>query len=371
MQAPRRINLAFVLGTRPEAVKLSSLITQARASPDVFGVHVVNTGQHREILDGMLAWFDIKCDADLQIMQKSPRVGETAVTALSGLDSWLRGKAIDWVIVQGDTTTTFAGALAAFYHQIPVAHVEAGLRTTNCYSPFPEEMNRRLVTQIAGAHFAATNLARDNLLREGVAPDRIVVTGNTGIDALLWTYRKLGLGRRPDIRSRRILVTSHRRENHGEPLARICDALVEILERFPDLTIQFPMHPSPKVREIVVPRLGKLARVELMEPMDYPRFVEAMAAADLILSDSGGVQEEASYLDTPVLILRDSTERPEAIHAGMSSLVGTETARIVAAVERMLTRPSREASGGTSNLYGDGNAAGRILSFLAKASRPA
>lgn len=360
-----RINLAFVLGTRPEAVKLSSLITQARADPATFCTHVVSTGQHREMLDSMLEWFDIQCDADLQIMQNNQRIRETAVSAISGLDSWLSGKKIDWVIVQGDTTSTFAGALAAFYHQIPVAHVEAGLRTTDRYSPFPEEMNRRLITQIASVHFAATNLARDNLLREGVAHDRILVTGNTGIDALLWTSRKLGVARRPGVRARRILVTSHRRENHGEPLKRICDALVEILDRFPDVSIQFPMHPSPMVRDIVVPRLGKLGRVELTEPLDYPRFVESMANADLILSDSGGVQEEAPYLGTPVLILRDSTERPEAIHAGMSRLVGTDKARIVAAAEQILSRPAAETPGnGASNLYGDGNAAGRILSFL-------
>lgn len=360
-----RINLAFVLGTRPEAVKLSSLITLARADPATFGTHVVSTGQHREMLDSMLEWFDIQCDADLQIMQDNQRIRETAVSAISGLDSWLSGKKIDWVVVQGDTTSTFAGALAAFYHQIPVAHVEAGLRTTDRYSPFPEEMNRRLITQIASVHFAATNLARDNLLREGVAHDRILVTGNTGIDALLWTSRKLGVARRPGVRSRRILVTSHRRENHGEPLKRICDALVEILDRFPDVSIQFPMHPSPRVRDIVVPRLGKLGRVELTEPLDYPRFVESMANADLILSDSGGVQEEAPYLGTPVLILRDSTERPEAIHAGVSRLVGTDKARIVAAVEQILSGPAAGTPGnGASNLYGDGNAAGRILSFL-------
>ena len=371
MEASGRLNLAFVLGTRPEAVKLSSVITQARENPG-FGTYVVNTGQHREMLDSMLEWFDIQCDADLRIMQKNPRVGETAVSAISNLDSLLAGKAIDWVIVQGDTTTTFAGALAAFYHRIPVAHVEAGLRTTDRYSPFPEEMNRRLVTQIASVHFAATNLARDNLLREGVAADQILVTGNTGIDALLWTSRKLGLARRPGVRSRRILVTSHRRENHGEPLVRICDALVEILDRFPDLSIVFPMHPSPKVRDIVVPRLGNLPRVELTEPLDYPRFVEAMATADLILSDSGGVQEEAPYLGTPVLILRDSTERPEAIHAGLSSLVGTDQAGIVAAVERILRRPVAETHASEAgNLYGDGNAAGRILSFLASLPKPA
>ncbi len=275
-------------------------------------------------------------------------------------------KAIDWVIVQGDTTTTFAGALAAFYHQIPVAHVEAGLRTTERYSPFPEEMNRRLTTQIASAHFAATELARENLLREGVPDDQILVTGNTGIDALLWTSRKLGVAGRTGVRSQRILVTSHRRENHGEPLERICAALVEILEHFPDVTIQFPMHPSPKVREIVLPRLGKQQRVELMEPLEYPQFVEAMAKADLILSDSGGVQEEAPYLGTPVLILRESTERPEAIHAGLSSLVGTDQARIVAAVAQIFARPAGDLPGRASNIYGDGNAAGRILSFLSR-----
>jgi UDP-N-acetylglucosamine 2-epimerase (non-hydrolysing) len=368
MESRARINVAFVLGTRPEAVKLSSLIAGARANPERFGTYVVSTGQHREMLDGMLEWFDIQCDVDLHIMQNNQRIRETAVSAISGLDSWLSGKRIDWVIVQGDTTTTLAGALAAFYHQIPVAHVEAGLRTTDRYSPFPEEMNRRLITQIASVHFAATNLARDNLLREGVAEERILVTGNTGIDALLWTSRKLGVARRTGVRSQRILVTSHRRENHGEPLERICDALVEILQRFPDVLIQYPMHPSPKVREIVIPRLGHLQRVELTEPLDYPRFVEAMARADLILSDSGGVQEEAPYLGTPVLILRDSTERPEAIHAGMSQLIGTDKARIVAAVEQVLRRPAGEASGiGACNLYGDGDAADKILAFLADA----
>jgi UDP-N-acetylglucosamine 2-epimerase (non-hydrolysing) len=274
----------------------------------------------------------------------------------------------DWVIVQGDTTTTFSGALSAFYHQVSVAHVEAGLRTYDKRQPFPEEINRRLTSQIADAHFAPTTLSRQNLLREGVSDDAIWVTGNTGIDALfLILGEKAGAGDVSTQEGRRLLVTAHRRENHGEPMERICRAVLRLVDEFPDLHAHYPVHLSPRVRDVVMPLLGSHPRVELGEPLEYREFVEEMNRAHIILTDSGGIQEEAPSLGKPVLVMRETTERPEGIDAGTVKLVGTDEDRIYSEAARLLRdEAAYQEMAQARNPYGDGHATGRILAALKK-----
>jgi UDP-N-acetylglucosamine 2-epimerase (non-hydrolysing) len=287
---------------------------------------------------------------------------------LRGLQRLIAETRPDVVIVQGDTTTSFVGALAAFYEGVPTAHVEAGLRTYDKREPFPEEVYRRLTSVIADYHFAPTETARDNLLRENVSADSIWVTGNTAIDALFLTLAKAG----PSAVVARnswptILLTTHRRENHGEPMRRICEALQVLLERFPNLHVVCPLHLSPRVREVVRPLLGAHPRVSLVEPLDYESFVLAMNNAHLILSDSGGVQEEAPALGKPVLVLRNTTERPEAIEAGTARLVGTEVDTIVSACQQLLTDPyAYQAMAQSRNPFGDGHASERILDTLSE-----
>ena len=271
------------------------------------------------------------------------------------------------MIVQGDTTTTFTGALAGLYHQVPVAHVEAGLRTHTLYSPFPEEANRLMTGHLSTLHFPPTEGALHNLQREGIPDNRILVTGNTGIDALLWTQAKLLKSGVPTAASnrRRILVTAHRRENHGDPMRQLCAALETLLARFDDIDVHFPVHLSPKVREVVWPLLADHPRVHLSDPLDYPDFVTAMMQAHVILTDSGGVQEEAPSLGKPVLVMRDSTERPEAVQAGAAILVGTDHDRLVAETSRLLTDPHHyQAMAQAVNPYGDGQATPRILDAI-------
>ncbi|MDP3134560.1 MAG: UDP-N-acetylglucosamine 2-epimerase (non-hydrolyzing) [Burkholderiaceae bacterium] len=360
------MHLAVVIGTRPEAVKLAPLVLAAQAQPEHFKVDVVSTGQHREMLASMLAWFGLRPSVSLDIMKPNQNLAHITMASLGGISDWLDHNRPDWVIVQGDTTTTFAGALAAFYHRIPVAHVEAGLRTHNKLSPYPEELNRVMTGHIATLHFPPTAGARDNLLREGLSADSIEVTGNTGIDALLWTHNKLERTSHTDqAKGPEILLTTHRRENHGDPMRDICQAVLTLLDTHPDLRVHFPVHLSPKVREVVMPLLGEHPRVRLSEPLDYPDFVAAMARSTLILTDSGGVQEEAPSLGKPVLVLRDSTERPEAMQAGTALLVGADPARIVREADTLLSDPAAYARmAGTQNPYGDGYAAGRILKRL-------
>lgn len=358
------LRLTFVLGTRPEVVKLAPLILAARSRPERFQVQVISTGQHREMLTDMFRWFEINPDVDLDILRPDQSIDYITRAALEGISTWLDAHPSDWVLVQGDTSSAFSGALAAFYHKIPVAHIEAGLRTWDRYSPFPEEMNRRLITQLAQLHCAPTSLAASNLLREGTDEKDIVITGNTGIDSLLWTTRKLGV-EGVGAGSRRILVTTHRRENHGAPLRNICQAFLEILDRYPDACIQFPVHMSPRVREVVMPTLGGHPRVELSDPLGYPEFVRAMAVADIILTDSGGVQEEAPSLNKPVLVLRESTERQEAVDAGLARLVGSSRENIVNEVRKLFEQgPDSRRSLASRNPFGDGQAAERILQSL-------
>lgn len=366
-----RTRLLVVMGTRPEGIKLAPLVLRARADPERFEVLVVRTSQHQEMLDQVLDYFGLSIKADLDIMRPDQNLLHITSAAVEGLYRVIGEVRPDVVVIQGDTTTTFAGALAAFYHKVPIAHVEAGLRTYDKGQPFPEEMNRCLVSSLADFHFAPTEAARDNLLKENTPSDRIWVTGNTAIDALFLALKKAG--RRPGApltNGRLLLLTAHRRENHGEPMRRICEAVLVLLNRFPDLRVVYPMHMSPRVREVVCPILKSHPRVSLVEPLGYESFVLAMNEAYLILSDSGGVQEEAPALGKPVLVLRNTTERPEAVDAGTAQLVGTDVAKIVAASERLLTDvASYRAFARARNPFGDGHASERILDVLAEVKR--
>lgn len=363
-----RKRLLVVMGTRPEAIKLAPLILRALADRERFEVLVVRTSQHQEMLDQVVEYFDLPILADLDIMRRDQTLAHITIAALEGLQGVVAEARPDVVIVQGDTTTSFVGALAAFYEGIPIAHVEAGLRTYDKREPFPEEVYRRLTSVIADYHFAPTEIARRNLLKENVPAEAIWVTGNTSIDALLLTLTKSSPPARPAQEpSHTLLLTTHRRENHGEPMRRICEAVLILLQRFPELRVVCPLHLSPRVRQVVWPALGSHPRVSLVEPFSYESFVLAMNSAHIILSDSGGVQEEAPALGKPVLVLRNTTERPEAVEAGTARLVGTEVAAIVSACEQLLTDPrAYHAMAQAKNPFGDGHASERILDALAK-----
>ncbi len=353
-----------IVGTRPEAVKMAPLINLLRSRPAEFDVHVCATAQHREMLDQVMQAFDVSYDSDLDIMQQGQTLTQVTTRALQGLEDVLKDVKPDIVLAQGDTTTVLAASLAAAYAQIAFGHVEAGLRTDNKFDPFPEELNRRLTTQITDLHFAPTDQSKRNLLRDGVPESAIYLTGNTVIDALLQVTNG-GQKAREENGKRMILVTTHRRENLGAPLQNIVGALSDILAKFPDTNIVYPMHKNPAVREVVKAELGDNARVELIEPLDYLPFVEAMQRAHLILTDSGGVQEEAPALGIPVLVLRRTTERPEGVDAGTANLIGTERADIVDAASKLLSDPNAYAQmSHAANPYGDGKAGERIAQAI-------
>lgn len=328
------VRVMSVFGTRPEAIKMAPVVAELRETPGIRSLVLV-TAQHREMLDQVLDHFRIRPDHDLNIMQAGQSLTDITTRALEGAFEVFGRAQPDLVLVHGDTTTTFAAALAAFYRRIPVGHVEAGLRTRNKYSPFPEEINRHLTGVLADLHFAPTEVARANLLDEGVPADRIWVTGNTAIDALLRTVRedyRFGAEslKRLDLRGRRmLLVEAHRRENWGEPMERICRALAEIVRRSPDVELVYSVHPNPRVADVVRRHLGGRERVHLLDPLPYPEWANLMARAYLIITDSGGLQEEAPSLGKPVVLLRDTTERPEAVAAGTVRQVGTDFDRIV------------------------------------------
>ena len=346
---------------------MAPVILELRKFPAIFETTVTVTAQHREMLDQVLALFKIQPDFDLNIMLAGQTLFDITSRALLGLNEILAQVKPDIVLVHGDTTTTFAGALAAFYHQIAVGHVEAGLRTGNKFSPFPEEINRKLTTALADLNFAPTETARQNLLKEGVSAEKIFVTGNTVIDALYQTVRadfKFD-GAIENISRRIILVTTHRRENLGEPMRQVYRALKKILADFADVEIIFPVHKNPRVREVVAAELGNVAQVHLIEPLDYEPFANLMNRAALILTDSGGIQEEAPALGKPVLVLRDTTERPEAVEAGTVKLVGTDTEKIYSAAKILLSEPDEyQKMAAAQNPYGDGLAAKRIVQAL-------
>ncbi|MBQ5349132.1 MAG: UDP-N-acetylglucosamine 2-epimerase (non-hydrolyzing), partial [Phascolarctobacterium sp.] len=325
----KKLKLMTVFGTRPEAIKMCPLVLEMGKYSDYVEPIVAVTAQHREMLDQVLELFNIKPDYDLNIMASGQTLYDITTRALTGLKEVIEEAKPDMVLVHGDTTTTFAGALAAFYAQVPVGHVEAGLRTGNKYSPYPEEMNRKLTGSIADMHFAPTSTSKANLLKENVNPETILVTGNTVIDALQTTvkadyeFADAEFNKIFARGNRLILMTTHRRENLGEPMRNVYKALRKVLETHADVEAIFPVHKNPKVREIVQEELGGLDRVHLIEPMDYEPFANLMGKVDIVLTDSGGIQEEAPALGKPVLVLRDTTERPEAVDAGTVKLIGT------------------------------------------------
>ena len=373
-----RKKILTIFGTRPEAIKMAPVIKALAAYPHCFDSRVCVTAQHRQMLDQVLELFAITPEYDLDIMQPGQGLASLTGTALHGVDRVLSSLQPDLVLVHGDTTTTMAASLAAYYHRIDVGHVEAGLRTGDIYSPWPEEINRRVAGLITRYHFAPTDKARDNLLAEGIAADRVMVTGNTVIDALLEVVGRLrqenGLRQQVaaqfsflDPGKRLILVTGHRRENFGQGFEHICQALRQLVERYADVEVVYPVHLNPQVREPVNRLLAGIPRVHLIPPLEYLPFVFLMDSAYLILTDSGGIQEEAPSLGKPVLVMRDTTERPEAVEAGTAHMVGTDAGRIVKEASLLLDVPAAYAAMAKMiNPYGDGQAARRIVGYLAE-----
>lgn len=368
-----------VFGTRPEAIKMASLSLVLAADKRV-DAKVCVTGQHREMLDQVLELFGVVPDFDLNIMKPGQDLTDVTTAILQGMKNVFAEFKPDVVLVHGDTATTLAASLAAYYQQIPVAHVEAGLRTGNIYSPWPEEGNRKLTGALATLHFAPTITAEANLLREGVDPESIIVTGNTVIDALLDVVKRLdsdeelsAVAAKPsaflDPSRKLILVTGHRRESFGDGFERICQALIDVAQQHLDIDIVYPVHLNPNVREPVNRLLSGISNVYLIEPLDYLPFVFLMSRAYIVLTDSGGIQEEAPSLGKPVLVMRDTTERPEAVEAGTVKLVGTDTSSIVRELNRLLLdQDAYRVMSYAHNPYGDGQACGRIVEALRKIS---
>jgi UDP-N-acetylglucosamine 2-epimerase (non-hydrolysing) len=358
------IKILVVIGTRPEAIKMAPLIIELRDHSARIETVVVTTAQHREMLDQVLDVFGIVPDYDLNIMTANQSLSLVTSKVLAGIEQTIEKESPSMMLVQGDTTTTFAASLAAFYHKVSIGHVEAGLRTNDKYYPFPEEINRSLVSVLADLHFAPTEWARGNLLKQGVSPERIVVTGNTVIDAL---FQIIDKKRQVDLNlnlndHRTILVTAHRRENFGQPLLNICNALKTLIHRNSDIQIVYPVHPNPNVADVARRELGRTDRIHLIEPASYAPFVHLMNSSYLILTDSGGIQEEAPSLGKPVLVLRNETERPEALDAGTVRLVGTDVENILENVENLLLNPNEyRKMSQASNPYGDGRASKRIV----------
>jgi UDP-N-acetylglucosamine 2-epimerase (non-hydrolysing) len=376
---PDDLNITVVLGTRPEAIKLCPLISAIRAH-DRMRARVCVTGQHREMLDQVMAVFGVAADVDLDLMRRDQSLAELTARAVTALAGEFAEHHADLVLVQGDTTTVFCAALAAYYHRISVGHVEAGLRTGDRYAPFPEELNRRLTTHLGDLHFAPTAGARARLLAEGIPNEAIHVTGNTVIDALHFAVARIreqaprvpGLPHdlQPGESGRRsVLITGHRRENFGAGFESICQAVAALADRHADCAFVYPVHLNPHVREPVFRLLGKCPNVHLIEPLDYLTFVALLDRATLVLTDSGGVQEEAPSLGKPVLVMRATTERPEAVAAGTARLVGTDSRRIVEETSRLLEDAAAyTAMARTVNPYGDGHACARIVERLAQIS---
>lgn len=377
----------LVFGTRPEAIKMAPLVKEFQKNPEHFQTIVCVTGQHRQMLDQVLELFEITPDYDLDIMKAGQDLYDVTSRVLVGMRDVLKEAQPDVVLVHGDTTTSTAAALAAFYQQIPVGHVEAGLRTHNIYSPWPEEMNRQLTGRIATYHFAPTPLSRENLLREGVTEDKITVTGNTVIDALFWVVNKVNtdavLGNqlqealknagydvaRLQNGRRLVLITGHRRENFGDGFIHMCTAIRDLTQKYPEVDFVYPMHLNPNVRrpihEVFGEDLNNLGNMFFIEPLEYLSFVYLMEKATIVLTDSGGIQEEAPGLGKPVLVMRDTTERPEALEAGTVKLVGTDYDKIVSEVSILLDNVSAyEKMSRAVNPYGDGLACERIVENL-------
>lgn len=362
--ASMKRRILVVVGTRPEAVKLAPVVHALREQPWA-ELRVLATAQHRELLDQTLAFFGIVPDLDLDIMRPGQGLADLTSRLIAALDPVLADERPDLVVAQGDTTTVLAAALCAFYQHVMFAHVEAGLRTGDKWQPFPEEANRELTSRLADLHFAPTAIARDNLLREGIDATAVHLVGNTAVDALLWTAARVDPSPfLPAAGRRLLLVTAHRRESFGAPLEQLCAALLQLARR-PDVEVIFPVHPNPAVRSLVDRRLSGHASIRLCDPLDYPEMVAAMQASSLILTDSGGVQEEAPSLGKPVLVLREKTERPEGVAVGAALLVGLDRTRIVTATERLLDDAKAYAAMATvQNPYGDGTSAHAIAAVL-------
>ncbi|MGF2035110.1 MAG: non-hydrolyzing UDP-N-acetylglucosamine 2-epimerase [Nostoc sp. CmiVER01] len=358
--------VCIILGTRPEAIKLAPVIQVFQKSSS-FESQVILTGQHREMVEQVMQLFNIKADYDLEIMQVQQSLNDITCRSLQGLEALFKEKKPDLVVVQGDTTTAFAAALAAFYQKIPIGHVEAGLRTDDIFNPYPEEANRRLISQITQLHFAPTPWAVENLHRSGVLGE-IHMTGNTVIDALLTVAATQAVCNVPGLdwdSYRVLLATVHRRENWGEPLLAIAQGFLQILDKFPDTALLLPLHRNPTVRVPLQELLGNHPRIFLTDPLDYGELVGAIGRSHLLLTDSGGLQEEAPSLGKPVLVLRDTTERPEAVAAGTAKLVGTTSENIFANAAELLSDPDAyEAMANAINPFGDGHAAERILQIV-------
>lgn len=377
----------LVFGTRPEAIKMAPLVKEFQKHPDKFQTIVCVTGQHRQMLDQVLEIFDIKPDYDLNIMKQGQDLYDVTARVLTGMRDVLSEAKPDVVLVHGDTTTSTAAALAAFYQQIPVGHVEAGLRTHNIYSPWPEEMNRQITGRIATYHFAPTPLSRENLIAEGIVTDKITVTGNTVIDALYMVIDKIKCDSDLDSKlnaelksagydvdrlangRKMVLITGHRRENFGDGFISMCRAIKALTEKYPDVDFVYPMHLNPNVRrpihEVFGENLTGLGNMFFIEPLEYLSFVYLMEKSTIVLTDSGGIQEEAPGLGKPVLVMRDTTERPEALEAGTVKLVGTDYDKIINEVSRLLDDANYyDNMSKAVNPYGDGLASERILSFL-------
>lgn len=363
----KKIKIMTIFGTRPEAIKMAPLVKEIERNSEHFESIVTVTAQHREMLDQVLKQFSIQPHHDLNIMKSKQTLAELTSRTITGLQEIIAIAKPDIVLVHGDTTTTFAASLAAYYEKVKIGHVEAGLRTWNKYSPFPEEMNRQLTSKLADLHFAPTTNAKENLLIEGIKEEKIFVTGNTVIDALNTTvdknYSDINLD---SINGRKlILVTAHRRENFGEPLVNVFLAIKEIVENNKDVEVIYPVHLNPSVRESAYNILGNLERIQLIEPLDVLDFHNYAAKAELILTDSGGIQEEAPSLGKPVLVLRETTERPEGVEANTLKLVGTDKRKIIDNVELLLSNKKEyEAMSKASNPYGDGKASKRIMNSI-------
>ncbi|WP_322630925.1 non-hydrolyzing UDP-N-acetylglucosamine 2-epimerase [Aedoeadaptatus coxii] len=361
-----------VFGTRPEAIKMAPIVLELKKRKEIES-YVAVTGQHREMLDQVLAIFDIKPDVDLDIFTPGQSLTDIAVRSLRGLEDVLNELKPDLLLVQGDTSTVFAAALSAFYHRIPIGHVEAGLRSHNLYSPYPEEANRKLTGVLAEYHFAPTESNRQNLLKEGYDDEKIYITGNTVIDALAYTERKDFVFDEPALnaidfdKKRVILLTCHRRENLGEPMERVFRAVRRIADAYDDVEVVFPMHLNPKVRAIAEEAFGGAKNVHRIEPMDYLPFSNLMARSNIVVTDSGGIQEEAPHFGVPVLVAREETERWEGVEAKTAKLVGTDEEKLYSALKALLDdQNAYESMAQAVNPYGDGKAAERIVDIILK-----
>lgn len=366
----KKIKVCSVFGTRPEAIKMAPLVKELQSREEL-DAKVLVTAQHREMLDSVLELFDITPDFDLNIMKHGQTITDITTRVLHGVGEIFEQERPDLVLVHGDTTTTFAAALASFYQKIAVGHVEAGLRTGNIYSPYPEEMNRKLTGSLATYHFSPTVMNVENLLRENISKENIVITGNTVIDALLsvtdkpYRFEIDKLNEIDDTKQKLILLTCHRRENWGEPMKQIFEAINELTKKNPNVVVVFPMHKNPSIRELARTYFGTNSSVRLIEPLDYEPFANLMKKSHLILTDSGGIQEEAPALGKPVLVLRTETERPEAVKAGTVKIAGIEKEKIVQLADELLnSQKAYDEMAQAANPYGDGTASKQIADFI-------